>query len=101
MDDPYSTLTSRWFVRLRGRALGIDSAGGSVGQLLIIPASMMLMMQTNWRTTYLILGGLVLGIGLPIAALILQNDPHEMGLSPDGDTPLPSLPVCRGFRPHL
>lgn len=87
---PNSTLNSRWFVRLRGRVLGISSAGGSVGQLLIIPGSMLLMMQTNWRTTHLIMGGLVLVIGLPIAALILRNDPQDLGLLPDGEPPLPA-----------
>lgn len=86
---PNSTLNSRWFVRLRGLALGISSAGGSVGQMLLIPGTMMIMMQTNWRITYLIMGGLVLVVGLPVAAFILRNDPQEMGLAPDGDTPLP------------
>lgn len=52
----------------------------------------MLMAQTSWRITYLILGGLILVVGVPMAALILRNDPHEMGLSPDGDAPLPSEP---------
>ncbi|ETX01823.1 MFS transporter [Candidatus Entotheonella palauensis] len=85
---PNSTLNSHWFARLRGRALGISSAGGGVGQMLIIPASMLLMMQTDWRTTHLILGGLVLVIGLPITVLILRNDPRELGLLPDGDPPL-------------
>ncbi len=90
---PNSTLTSHWFVRQRGRALGISSAGGGVGQMLIIPASMMLMMQTNWRTTHLILGALVLVVGLPIAAFILRNDPQDMGLFPDGDQPLATSEV--------
>ncbi len=88
---PNSTLNSRWFVRLRGRALSISNAGGSVGQFLIIPASVALMMQTDWRTTHLIMGGVVLVVGLPIAAFILRNDPQEMGLLPDGD---PTRPVA-------
>ncbi len=85
---PNSTLNSHWFVRLRGRALAISNAGGGVGQMLIIPGSLILMDLTNWRTTHLILGGLVLVVGLPIAALILRNDPQELGLLPDGDPPL-------------
>lgn len=85
---PNSTMNSHWFVRLRGRALGISNAGGGVGQMLIIPASMFLMMQTDWRTTHLIMGALVLVVGLPIAALILRNNPQEMGLLPDGDKPV-------------
>lgn len=83
---PNSTLTSRWFIRLRGRAMSIVAAGGSVGQVLIIPGSMMLMSATNWRTTHLILGCCVLVLAMPIAVFMLRNDPQDMGLLPDGDT---------------
>jgi MFS family permease len=43
---PSTTLVAHWFVRQRGRAMGLVNAGGSVGQLLIIPASMALLL---WR----------------------------------------------------
>ena len=82
---PNSTLNARWFVRLRGRAMATVTAGGSVGQLLVIPASMIVLMQTNWRTTYLLMGACVLLVGVPVALLIFRNDPQEMGLAPDGD----------------
>ncbi len=96
---PNSTLNSRWFVRLRGRVLAISNAGGSVGQLLLIPASMMLMMQTSWRMAYLVLGALVLAVALPIAALILRNTPQEMGLLPDGDPPSPTEQPAAAAKP--
>jgi len=88
---PNTTLVARWFVQQRGRAMGIVNAGGSVGQLLLIPVSMAIFLQTDWRTTYLILGVLLLAIGAPIAALALRNDPGDLGLLPDGE-PTPAQP---------
>lgn len=82
---PNTTLVARWFVRQRGRVMGIVNAGGSVGQLLLIPASMALLLWTDWRMTYLILGGVLLLVGMPIAALVLRNDPSDLALLPDGE----------------
>ena len=82
---PNSALNARWFVRLRGRAMATVTAGGSVGQLLVIPASMMMLMQTNWRSTYLMLGAFAFIVGVPIAFFIFRNKPQDMGLLPDGD----------------
>lgn len=82
---PNTALVARWFVRQRGVAMGLVNAGGSVGQLLLIPASMMLLLWTDWRTTYLILGGMLLLVGVPVAALVLRHAPEDLGLLPDGD----------------
>ncbi|MBI3327339.1 MAG: MFS transporter, partial [Nitrospinae bacterium] len=86
---PSTTLVARWFVRQRGRAMGFVNAGGSVGQLLLIPASMALLLWTDWRTTYLILGGALLVLGVPIAMLVLRSDPADLGLRPDGEAEPP------------
>jgi MFS family permease len=83
---PNTTMVARWFIQQRGRAMGLVNAGGSVGQLLLIPLSMAIFLQTDWRTTYLLLGGLLLVLGVPVAALALRNDPSDMGLRPDGET---------------
>ena len=84
---PNTTMVARWFIQQRGRAMGLVNAGGSVGQLLLIPLSMAIFLQTDWRTTYLILGSMLLILGVPVAALALRNDPADLGLRPDGDTP--------------
>lgn len=82
---PNTTLVAHWFVRQRGRVMGIVNAGASVGQLVLIPVSMALLLWSDWRTTYLILGGALLLIGVPVAACILRNTPGDLGLLPDGD----------------
>lgn len=97
---PNTALVARWFVRQRGLAMGLVNAGGSVGQLLLIPASMALLWWTDWRTTYLILGAMLLLVGVPVAALVLRNTPEDLGLLPDGDMMPPEDPSgARGQQP--
>ena len=60
----------------------------------------MLLMWTGWRTTYLILGLVVLLLAAPIAAFILRNDPSDMGLLPDGDQEPPQSEDGRAEPPQ-
>jgi MFS family permease len=82
---PNTALIARWFVHQRGRAMGLVNAGGSAGQLLVVPVSMALLLRSDWRMTYFVLGGVVLLVGIPIALIVLRNDPQELGLRPDGE----------------
>lgn len=81
---PNTTLVVRWFERQRGQAMGIVNAGGAVSQLLLVPALMVLIVWTEWRTAYAVLGGIVLCLGVPIAILLVRNAPQDLGLLPDG-----------------
>ncbi len=80
-----STSVSNWFVRQRGRALGIAMAGNAVGVVLLVPVAQSIITTTGWRSAWLILGG---GTGLLLAvsaAIFLRRKPEDMGLLPDGD----------------
>ena len=77
-------LLSRWFRQKRGAALAISTAGASVGGLLLVPFTLYLIEATNWRTAWIVLGGLILLFAVPLAAIILKRDPSDMGLLPDG-----------------
>jgi MFS family permease len=77
-------LIAKWFNRKRGTAMAITSAGASAGGLLIIPFTAYLMLLTNWRVSWGVLGAFVLLIGLPLTMLVLRESPQEMGLEPDG-----------------
>jgi MFS family permease len=76
----------RWFVRRRGFASGLAVSGIGVGTLVMPPLASLLIGPLGWRQAYLILGLLaaVVGGGL---ALLIENDPHDRGLGPDGDPP--------------
>ena len=76
----------RWFVRRRGFASGIAVSGIGVGTLVMPPLASLLIESLGWRGAYLALGTLaaVVGGGL---ALLIENDPRDRGLGPDGDPP--------------
>jgi len=79
-------LVARWFQRKRATALGLSTAGACAGGLLLVPFIVYLIEATNWRVAWIVMGGLVLAVGVPLAFLVLRNNPEEMGLSPDGDS---------------
>ncbi len=74
----------RWFVRRRGFASGLAVSGIGVGTLLMPPLASLLIQMLGWRGAYLALGGLAAAVGAGLAMLI-ENDPRDRGLWPDGD----------------
>jgi len=75
---------SRWFVRLRGRAMSLAFAGTPVGIFVFAPLSQVLIDLVGWRTTWRILGGGAALITILVAVLIVRRRPEDMGLQPDG-----------------
>jgi MFS family permease len=76
----------RWFARRRGLASGIASSGIGFGTLIVPPLASLLITDVGWRETYLILGVLAATTGAGMA-LLIENDPRDRGLGPDGDPP--------------
>jgi MFS family permease len=76
----------RWFVRRRGFASGLAVSGIGVGTLVMPPLASLLIAELGWRGAYLALGAFaaLAGGGL---ALLIENDPRDRGLGPDGDPP--------------
>ena len=82
-------LTSRWFVKRRGLAMGFVSAGVGVGTLLGPPISERLIDAFGWSSSYMFIGfaAWVIMIG---SSLFLRRDPQGMGLLPYGVDKIPS-----------
>jgi len=74
---------ARWFVKRRGMITGIVKVGTGLGQLMVPLIATALIAGYGWRTSYILLGAVVLVI-LVAVAQILRRDPQEMGLLPDG-----------------
>jgi MFS family permease len=81
----------RWFTRRRGFASGLAVSGIGIGTLVMPALAAVLIAAWGWRQAYLVLGGLaaVLGAGM---ALMIENDPRDRGLGPDGDPPQSAAP---------
>jgi len=80
-------VASRWFVAQRGLVLGIFGGATSAGQLIFVPLLMNLVLGIGWRTSTLILAGILLALIVPVW-LLLRNDPAEVGTQPYGAPPL-------------
>jgi MFS family permease len=82
---PYSKVISQWFDRKRGLALGLALVGSSIGIAVTPSLAHALISSVGWRSAYVILGLLTMGITLPVVGLFLTERPQLMGLWPDGE----------------
>jgi MFS family permease len=98
---PAMGAVQRWFVRRRGFASGLASAGIGVGTLAVPPFATGLITAFGWREAYLILGILAAVFGVS-SALLIANDPRDRGLAPDGDAAPPHVQATpsRGASMH-
>ena len=78
-------LLAKWFYRRRGVALSIATSGISAGSMVLAPFAAYLILLVDWRVTWAVLGGLVLFLALPLALLVIRDDPTDVGETPDGD----------------
>lgn len=75
---------ARWFSRKRGLAISISTAGASAGSLLLVPFAAFMIESVGWRTTWTVLGAFVVFFALPLAWMLVRNDPSDMGEQQDG-----------------
>ena len=80
-----STVVAKWFIRKRGRAVGLTISGVTIGAATLAPLSERLISSFGWRSTWKILGLLVWVILIAPAALFMRRRPEDMGLRPDGE----------------
>jgi MFS family permease len=83
---PNSAILANWFVRNRGAAMGIASAGPGLGMLTLSPLMQILISTFGWRTAYIVFAGLVFFL-VPLILAFQRLHPSELGLHPDGVTP--------------
>jgi MFS family permease len=108
---PSNAAVARWFVRKRGRALGIATAGISAGGIVFAPVAQYLIDHVGWHAAYDVLAASVVVIVLPPVVAFMRRDPADLGLEPDGgaagddgrDTHLALLEreVARSVRPDV
>jgi len=88
-----NTAVARWFVRRRGRALGISTAGISMGGVIFVPLTHLLIEGLGWRGAFVAIAAIVVVVGVPPIALWMRRSPEELDLLPDGDVPRGPLDI--------
>ena len=88
---PTQVLINRWFVRKRGRALGVVATGMPVGALVLSPISQYLVLVWGWRETLLFWSAVIFVVYFSVV-LVIRNNPEDKGWAPDGE-PAPPVPV--------
>jgi len=81
---PLSSTVARWFYGKRGLVTGVISCGIGLGTIVFPPVLTSLIIRYDWRTSYLIVGAVVLVL-MAASAWFLRRDPRSMGLTPYGD----------------
>jgi len=77
---PNQVLTSRWFSKSRGKAMGIAYLGIGIGGMLVPQIAKRLNMHMNWRSSLMILGLIMIAVSFPMAWFV-KEDPQN-GLKP-------------------
>ena len=95
-----NTAVNNWFVRKRGTAMGVATAGVSFSGAVVPLAALFILQATDLRSAFTYIG-IALAFTGPVAYLLVRNRPEDYGIGPDGDpievavprNPDPGLPL--------
>jgi MFS transporter, OFA family, oxalate/formate antiporter len=79
-----SVSISRWFVRMRGRALALAGMGHGLAKVGMPLLAASLIAYAGWRGTWAVFGLLTLALVVGPSLLFMRRRPEDMGLLPDG-----------------
>ena len=88
----------KWFVRKRGRVLGLAAMGPGLGPMLFPISIQALIELFDWREAWFVLGIVALAILVPVSFMV-RTRPEDMGLLPDGDKPADPPPEATEAAP--
>lgn len=89
---PCLTLVSNWFVRRRGRALGVAQLGISLSGVCMVWVASALVATIGWRGAVACFGAVTGVLLLPLVAALAVDRPELRGLHPDGSAEPPLVP---------
>lgn len=74
---PVSLMITNWFPKKKGTALGIVFAGIGTGSFFFMQIISRIISSKGYAFSYLLLGGLLLLVTLPISLFVVQKAPQE------------------------
>ena len=82
-----STVSARWFIAKRGRAIGVIFLWGAIGGLVFTVLSAEMIGHFGMKTAWITIGLVVFGVSLAPCLFLVVERPEDMGLLPDNATP--------------
>ncbi|MFQ5682996.1 MAG: MFS transporter [Candidatus Binatia bacterium] len=79
---------SNWFICKRGRAVAIANTGTGLAKIIIPLLAGWLFVVVGWRHAWSVFGILTIALVVAPALILMQRQPEDMGLHPDG-SPVP------------
>src|SRR2546428_7012308 len=92
---PLSATATKWFTANRGLAVGVVSAGGGAGMLLLSPLTRWLTSLYDWRVAMLVLRDPAWVVTIPVAGVVPQP-PGGVGAGAVGGAPAGPLELFTG-----
>ncbi len=85
-----NVITTRWFYRQRGKAMGLLAVATSAGGFVMPPLVAVLMQHYGWRGALMALSVMVPAGVLLVVLWRIRDRPQDLGMMPDGDAATPA-----------
>lgn len=82
-----STVAARWFIRKRGRAIGMIFLFGAIGGVVFTMLASLVVESHGLKATWIAMGLVVLVFSVAPSLLLVAERPEDIGLLPDGEPP--------------
>ena len=82
------TIASRWFIKKRGRAIGMIFLIGAVGGIVFTMLASLMVENYGLKATWITIGLVVLIVSVAPSLFLVAERPSDIGLLPDGDSPV-------------
>ncbi len=82
-----STVAARWFIRKRGRAIGMIFLFGAIGGIVFTMVASLMVENHGLKATWIVIGLIVLLFSVAPPLLLMAEKPEDIGLLPDGAPP--------------
>jgi MFS family permease len=97
-----ATIATKWFDKRRGLAVSISLGGHCLGQFALVPLFTLFALHFGWRTSFFLIGVIMLVVNTALALLVIRGDPKHLGYAPYGSEKEETLqrpisPDLRGY----
>ena len=75
-----AAMMSKWFKKNRGFVISLALSGNCIGQFVLVPLFSNVVSKYGWRTSYLVIGLIILVVNSAIVLLVIKGEPQDTHL---------------------